>query len=71
LVPLCAINSGATRCHPYYGGNAPTRGDGTFVIAEDYKFSVGSVAEVTFTESCLLPDQKWTAREPNGPWRIR
>lgn len=60
------INSGATRCHPYYGGNAPTRGHNTFQVADVYNDIPRSVAEVTFIGSCSLPKTICTSNTPRG-----
>lgn len=67
-VELARLNTGATRCHPKYGGNAPTRGKGTFVSPAELDYGIATIAEVTFPDSCRLPDRLWIGRSPNGPW---
>lgn len=64
------LNSGATRCHPAYDGNAPYRGPKTFLPADKYNLGINSVGEVTFLDSCKVPNTVWTSRSPNGPWTI-
>jgi hypothetical protein len=66
---FCRLNSGATRCHPFYNGNAPTRGEGTFVLSNEFKTGPEDVAEVTFIDKCILPDTIWLANSPTGPWQ--
>lgn len=68
-VELCHLNSGATRCHPSYGGNAPTRGIESFLSPSNYDKSIASVAEVTFVNKCQLPEIVWVGRTPAGQWR--
>lgn len=68
-VELAWLNTGATRCHPKYGGNAPTRGEGTFRKPKEFKHGLRSIAEVTFPGSCVLPKDVWTGPTPEGPWR--
>ena len=65
---FCSINSGATRCHPFYKGAAPPRGRKTFLPANKYLDGIKNVAEVTFPIKCLVPSNIWTARSPNGNW---
>lgn len=69
-VELCHLNSGATRCHPAYGGNAPTRGIESFADPKVYERPISSIAEVTFVESCKLPIRYWTANNPEGKWTL-
>ncbi len=63
------LNSGATRCHPYYDGNAPYRGPNTFLPAHKYTLGIRSVGEVTFEEECKLPKRIWVSGSPDGPWK--
>lgn len=67
-VEFACLNTGATRCHPKYGGNAPTRGDGTFQSAKDIRYPLSAIAEVTFPVSCLLPQKIWIGKSPDGLW---
>ena len=67
-VQFCHLNSGATRCHPSYSGNAPTRGKNTFRKASQYTRSITSVAEVTFIGGCELPENVWIGLNPTGNW---
>lgn len=69
-VEFSRLNSGATRCSSHWDGNAPERGPHTFQSATDYNGRPSSVAEVTFLDSCVLPDRFWTAHSPEGPWRL-
>jgi hypothetical protein len=66
---FCRLNSGATRCNSYLGGNAPQRGPKTFLTASDYTLGIGTVAEVTFPGECKLPKDYWQSRSPGGPWK--
>ena len=68
-VELCHLNSGATRCHPAYGGNAPTRGEESFLAPKHYDRNISSVAEVTFVRRCKLPEIAWISSNPSGTWR--
>jgi len=68
-VELACLNTGATRCHPKYGGNAPTRGAGTFQPPNQIQFELRSIAEVTFPSSCVLPRKFWIGTSPEGPWQ--
>lgn len=68
-VEFCRLNSGATRCHPSYKGNAPTRGKNTFLSSDNYNEGNASVAEVTFVKSCQLPKSLWIGKSPNGRWK--
>jgi hypothetical protein len=68
-IDLSSINSGATRCHPSYGGNPPPRGNETFVPIDDWAENIGSIAEVTILDSCILPDNFQVSNHYNGPWR--
>lgn len=53
-VKFARLNTGATRANSYLGGRAPERGLQTFLKAENYIFSIGSVAEVTFEKFCNI-----------------
>lgn len=64
------LNSGATRCHPKYDGNAPYRGPKTFLPASEYNLGINSVGEVTFMDSKKLTGKIWISDNPNGPWTI-
>jgi len=64
------LNSGATRCHPAYDGNAPYRGPKTFLSSAEYDLGINSVGEVTFMEVAKLGATIWTSNNPNGPWQI-
>jgi hypothetical protein len=64
----CRLNSGATRSNSYLDGAPPKRGEGTFLPVANYNRSVGSVAEVTFPECCLLPRSIYIGYNPSGPW---
>jgi hypothetical protein len=68
-VEFCRLNSGATRCHPAYGGNAPTRGKTTFLPPDLYQLNYASIAEVTFPKECNLPSNIWIGSTPEGPWK--
>jgi hypothetical protein len=65
---FCRLNSGATRSNSYLNGAPPQRGKGTFVLAEFFKYPVGKVAEVTFSEECKLPGSIFVGNSPDGPW---
>ena len=67
-IKLCHLNSGATRCHHMWGGAPPPRGADTFVDIKDFDYPVGRLAEVTFEESCILPETLWISDNPNGEW---
>jgi len=62
------LNSGATRCIPMYKG-APPRGKETFQPAEKYDKPLASVAEVTFLNTCLLPESLEISTNPDGDWK--
>jgi len=66
---FCRLNSGATRSSSYYDGAPPPRGEETFLLAEEYENNVGSVAEVTFPNSCQLPEVFHIGDSPQGRWR--
>lgn len=66
-VQLSYINSGDSRCIAYYGGNPVPRGPGTFKRISQY--SDPTIAEVTFPQNFLLPDDFYVASSPDGPWR--
>ena len=66
---FCQYNSGATRCSSHWGGNAPQRGHNTFLQADRYNLSIGSVAEVTFEGCCILPDNFNIGDSPNGTFQ--
>lgn len=65
---FCRLNSGATRSNSYLKGAPPERGNGTFLPSEEFKYSVGKVAEVTFPNSCRLPNEIYIGNNPDGPW---
>lgn len=69
-VEFCHLNSGATRCHPKYGGNAPTRGKDSFLGPEFYNKGITSIAEVTFVDGCYLPEIIWIGDAPDGNWKL-
>ena len=68
-VELARLNTGATRCHPAYGGDAPTRGEGTFQPPQEIQYGLRSIAEVTFPGSCALPQNVCIGATPDGVWR--
>lgn len=63
------INSGATRPSGALGGKAAARGKDTFKKFEVFDLTVSKVAEVTFPEFCLLPNNYQKANNPDGPWQ--
>jgi hypothetical protein len=65
---FCRLNSGATRSNSHLKGAPPERGNGTFLPAEEFKYTVGKVAEVTFPGSCKLPGRIYIGKSPEGPW---
>jgi hypothetical protein len=65
---FCRLNSGATRSNSHLNGAPPDRGIETFLPAEKYLLYPGSVAEVTFPNSCILPKKIYIGKTPNGPW---
>lgn len=67
-IKLCHLNSGATRCHPKWGGAPPPRGAESFVKIEEFNQGLKRIAEVTFEGNCNIPQRGWSARHPNGPW---
>jgi hypothetical protein len=69
-IEFCHLNSGATRCHPKYQGNAPTRGKNSFLSIENYNKDIASVAEVTFVGTCKLPQNVWVGSQPDGKWNV-
>jgi hypothetical protein len=50
------LNSGATRANSYLGGKAPARGINTFLPFNEYNMSPSTVAEVTFENYCIIPE---------------
>jgi hypothetical protein len=68
-VEFSKINSGATRPSGVFGGKAAPRGKDTFQNFDDYSFKVGSVAEVTFPQHCLLSTQFEISSSPFGDWQ--
>lgn len=68
---FCHLNSGATRCSSHWQGNAPERGEDTFLIADAYQKKPATVAEVTIPEYCDLPTDYWTSGSPTGNWTKR
>lgn len=67
-VLLSRLNSGATRCHPSYGGSPPPRGSETFIPVNNWNLGVSSVAEVTVIDECQLPDHYFVGEHYHGPW---
>jgi hypothetical protein len=65
---FCRLNSGATRSSSYHAGGPPPRGRDTFVDANSYPYTCGTVAEVTFRKKCKLPNTIWIGDNPDGPW---
>lgn len=65
------LNTGATRANSYLGGKAPERGPKTFLSANDYEFSIGSVAEVTFEKSCIIAGEFGFDLHPEGKFKKR
>jgi hypothetical protein len=65
---FCRLNSGATRSNSHLKGAPPERGNGTFLPAEEFKYTVSKVAEVTFPGSCKLPRSIYIGKSPEGPW---
>ena len=65
---FCRLNSGATRSNSHLNGAPPERGNGTFLPADEFKYTVGKVAEVTFPGSCKLPRSIYIGESPDGPW---
>lgn len=51
-VEFCRLNSGATRANSHLGGKPPARGAQTFLPPNQFSYSVGKVAEVTFPKEC-------------------
>jgi len=66
---FCRLNSGATRSNVAYNGAPPPRGYDTFLNVYDYSFSPSTVAEVTFADSCTLPNKVHFGGKPEGPWK--
>ncbi len=66
----CRLNSGATRANSYLGGRPPERGIDTFKLAGDFTYSIGSVAEVTFENECILPGRFYRSNSPDGDWDL-
>lgn len=69
-VKFCRLNSGATRANSYLGGKAPERGPNTFLNAQNYTLSIGSVAEVTFENECSIDCEIYAASRPNGKYEL-
>lgn len=67
-VLLCHLNSGATRCHPKWGGAPPPRGLNTFKSIDEYDEGLTRLAEVTILDSCIIPTSSAVGHHPNGPW---
>lgn len=65
---FCRLNSGATRANSYLGGVAPARGANSFLTADQYSRTPGTVVEVTFDNFCDLPSSIWLGSTPYGPW---
>ena len=68
-VKFARLNTGATRANSYLGGKAPERGPKTFLSADDYHLSVGSVAEVTFEKSCIIAGDFGFDSVPEGNFK--
>lgn len=68
---FCRLNSGATRSNCHHNGAPPERGLETFLPANLYDNSIGSVAEVTFPSSCQLCETFHIGYSPNGPWTLK
>lgn len=68
-VEFSRLNSGATRPNSHLGGIAPRRGRNTFQPVATCNLRIAEIAEATFPERCRLPDEFWTAGNPDGPWR--
>ncbi|TAI47632.1 DUF7002 family protein [Flagellimonas allohymeniacidonis] len=66
---FCHLNSGATRCHPKWDGAPPPRGLNSFVSLDNFEYGYRKIAEVTFEDSCTLPETIWRSDNPNGPWQ--
>ena len=65
-VKVSFINSGDTRCIAHYRAPAP-RGPNTFLPLESIPHNrIGTVAEVTFEDRCLLPECIYLGKSPNG-----
>ncbi|MEQ8423200.1 MAG: hypothetical protein RIA63_00720 [Cyclobacteriaceae bacterium] len=67
---LCHLNSGATRCHPKWGGAPPPRGVDTFKPISVYNEGLIRLAEVTVLESCTVPISAMIGESPEGPWEM-
>jgi hypothetical protein len=67
---FCRLNSGATRANSFLGGKPPARGIDTFQSAEEYTFSISSVAEVTFENECIMPEIFYYSNSPDGIWEL-
>lgn len=65
---LCHLNSGATRCHPKWGGAPPPRDLNTFQTVENYNEGIGRLAEITVIDTCIIPESAMISSNPNGPW---
>jgi hypothetical protein len=64
---FCRYNSGSPR---YSGGRPSPRGPGTFVSAESFDGTPGSVAELVFRDSATLPAALWVGADSIGPWHL-
>jgi hypothetical protein len=62
---FCKFNSGSPR---YTGGRASPRGPSTFVPADGFAFTAGSVVEVVFRNSVRLPSDLEAGDSLSGPW---
>ncbi len=63
------LNSGATRANSHLGGKPPQRGLETFLSAENYNLTIGSVAEVTFENECNINLRIEYSNSPNEPFK--
>ncbi len=66
---FCRLNSGAPRCSCYYAEGAPPRGKNTFKIAAEYNYLPSSVREVTFIDSCKLPEEICISSHPSKAYK--
>lgn len=67
---FCRLNSGATRANSYLGGIPPYRGPETFLSAHEYELSPNSVAEVTFENEFILPNEFCISDNPGANWKV-
>lgn len=65
---FCRLNSGAPRCSSYYQEGAPPRGRNTFLYAKDYEGTPSSIREVTFENTCKLPQELYISDHPDKPY---